>query len=159
MVPVIVTALTEPAADQLTGVTGVFDQYRRHYGQPVVAGQTLAWLTVQTGHRRLAIFVAHVGQDLAGLATTVVVPASLRLGCSWQLRDLYVVPGARRRGVARALIGAVRQAATAAGAICLSVQTEPSNIAALQLYRTSDFVPVGDIQILRCPFSAAAYDL
>jgi GNAT superfamily N-acetyltransferase len=81
----------------------------------------------------------------------MIVPASLRLGCSWQLRDLYVVPGARRRGAARALVGAVRQAATAAGAIRLSVQTEPSNIAALQLYRTSGFVPVEDIQILALP--------
>ena len=50
--------------------------------------------------------------------------------------------------MARALVGAVCQAATAAGAIRLSVQTEPSNIAALQLYRTSGFAPVEDIQIL-----------
>jgi GNAT superfamily N-acetyltransferase len=153
MVPVTVTALTAPAADQLAGVAAVFDQYRRHYGQPVVAGQTLAWLTEQAGHRRLAIFAAHAGEDRAGLATTVVVPASLRLGCSWQLWDLYVVPGARRRGVARALVGAVRRAATAAGAIGLSVQTESGNLAALQLYRTSEFVPVGDIQILALPLS------
>jgi ribosomal protein S18 acetylase RimI-like enzyme len=62
-----------------------------------------------------------------------------------------VVPGARHRGVARALVGAVCQAATAAGAIRLSVQTEPSNIAALQLYRTSGFAPVEDIQILALP--------
>jgi GNAT superfamily N-acetyltransferase len=151
MVPVTVTVLTESAAEQLAAVAEVFDQYRRHYGQPVVAGQTLAWLTEQTSHQRLAIFAAHAGEDLAGLATTVAVPASLRLGCSWQLRDLYVVPGARRRGVARALVGAVRRAATAAGAIRLSVQTEPSNIAALQLYRTSGFVPVEDIQILALP--------
>jgi hypothetical protein len=33
----------------------------------------------------------------------------------------------------------------------LSVQTESGNIAALQLYRTSEFVPVGDIQILALP--------
>ncbi len=151
MVPVRVTALTEPAAEQLVGVAEVFDQYRRHYGQPVVAGQTLAWLSDHTRHRQLSVFVAHVGEDLAGLATTVALPASLRLRCSWQLRDLYVVPGARRRGVARALVGAVRQAAAAAGAIRLSVQTEPSNIAALQLYRTSGFVPVEDIQILALP--------
>ena len=151
MVPVRVTVLTEPATEELAGVAEVFDQYRRHYGQPVVAGQTLAWLTDHTSRRRLSVFVAHIGEDLAGLATTVVVPASLRLGCSWQLRDLYVVPGARRRGVAWALVGAVRQAAIAAGAIRLSVQTEPSNIAALQLYRTSGFVPVEDIQILALP--------
>ena len=151
MVSVTVTALTEPAADQLADVAAVFDQYRRHYGQPVVAGKTLAWLTEQTIHRRLAIFVAHAGEDLAGLATTAIVPASLRLGCSWQLRDLYVVAGAMRRGVARALVAAVRRAATAAGAIRLSVQTESGNLPALQLYRTSDFVPVGDIQVLALP--------
>jgi GNAT superfamily N-acetyltransferase len=148
MVPAIVTVLTEPTAEQLAGVAEVFDQYRRHYGQPVVAGQALTWLSDHTSHRRLSVFVAYIGEDLAGLATTVVLPASLRLGCSWQLRDLYVMPGARRRGVARALVGAVRQAAIAAGAIRLSVQTEPSNIAALHLYRTSGFVPVEDIQIL-----------
>ena len=151
MVPVTVTALTKPTAEQLAGVAEVFDQYRRHYGQPVVAGQTLAWLSDHISHRRLAVFAAHVGENLAGLATAVALPASLRLGCSWQLRDLYVVPGARRRGVARALVDAVRQAATAAGAIRLSVQTEPSNIAALQLYHTSGFAPVEDIQILALP--------
>src|SRR5262249_59649424 len=122
MVPVKVTALTEPAADQLTGVAVVFDQSRRHYGQPVMAGQTLAWLTEQTSQPRLAIFIAHAGKDLAGLATILVVPASLRLGCSWQLRDLYVMPSARRRGGARALIGAVRPAATAARAIRVSAR-------------------------------------
>jgi GNAT superfamily N-acetyltransferase len=153
MVPVIVTALTEPAAEQLAGVAEVFDQYRRHYGQPALAGQTLAWLTDQISHRRLSVFVAHIGEDLAGLATTVVVPASLRLGCSWQLRDLYVIPGARHRGVARALVGAIRQTAIAAGAIRLSVQTESSNLAALQLYRTSGFVSVEDIQVLALTLS------
>jgi GNAT superfamily N-acetyltransferase len=153
MIPVRVTALTEPAAEQLVGVAELFDQYRRHYGQPVVAGQTLAWLSNHTSHRQLSVFVGHVGEDLAGLATTMALPASLRLGCSWQLRDLYVVPGARRRGVARALVGAVRQAATAAGAIRLSVQTEPSNIAALQLYRTSGFVRSRTSKSWRCRFS------
>src|SRR5215813_3061040 len=145
MVPVMVTALTGPTADQLTDVAELFDQYRRHYGQPVVAGQTLAWLTDHTGRMRLAVFTAHIGADLAGLATAVALPASLRLGCSWQLRDLYVAPGARRRGVARALVDAVRQAAAAAGAMGLSVQTEPGNTAALQLYRTSGFAEVEDL--------------
>jgi hypothetical protein len=33
--------------------------------------------------------------------TRPVVPASLRLACSWQLRNLYVVPVARRCGAGR----------------------------------------------------------
>ena len=142
MVLVQAAALIEPTAAQLSDVAEVFDDYRRHYAQPVVPGQTLAWLIDHTGHRRLTVFTARIGEDLAGLATTAMMPASLRLGCSWQLRDLYVRPSSRRRGAARALLDAVRAAAADAGALHLSVQTEPSNTAALQLYRTSGFVPL-----------------
>ena len=78
----------------------------------------------------------------------MVLPASLRLGCAWQLRDLYVVSGERRRGVGRALVSAVRAAAAAAGAIRLSVQTEADNAAALRLYQISGFIPEEGLQIL-----------
>lgn len=83
-----------------------------------------------------------------GIATTVAVPASLRLGCSWQLRDLYVVLRARRSGAGRALVSTVAAAACAAGAIRLSVQTEPANTAALQLYHSCGFIPEEDLRIL-----------
>lgn len=151
MVLVKAAALIEPTPAQLSDVAEVFDEYRQHYAQPVVPGQTLAWLIDHAGHRRLTVFSARIGEDLAGLATTAMMPASLQLGCSWQLRDLYVRPSSRRRGAARALLDAVRAAAAAAGALRLSVQTEPGNNAALQLYRTSGFVPVEDLQILMLP--------
>lgn len=151
MVFIRVALLTGAALAQLTDVAVVFDQYRRHYGQPVVPGRTLAWLTENTAEGRLAIFTAHRGEDLAGLATAVALPASLRLGCYWQLRDLYVVPGARRCGAGRALLSAVSQAAVAAGALRVSVQTESGNVAALQLYRASGFVPVEGLQGLVLP--------
>ena len=147
MVPTV-TQLVQPTAGELAEVATVFDQYRRHYGQPVVAGQTPAWLTQYTRSGMLSIFTAHIGRDLVGIATTVVVSASLRLACSWQMRDLYVVPGARRCGAGRALVTAVATAASQTGAIRLSIQTEPANTAALQLYRSSGFVPVDDLHTL-----------
>ena len=142
--------LSEAAVEELADVVVVFYQYRRHYGQPVVPGQTRAWLEDQWP-RQLVVFTACMGEDLVGLATAVVLPASLLLGYSWQLRDLYVVPGARRRGAGRALLDAVCQAAAAAGAVRVSVQTEPGNTAALQLYRTSGFTMVEDLQVLTRP--------
>jgi GNAT superfamily N-acetyltransferase len=151
MTPVTVAALIEPTAGQLADVAAVFDQYRQHYRCAVVPGQTLAWMRDQIGSGRMNVFTARSGDDLAGLATTVCVPASLTLSCSWQLRDLYVVPDTRRQGIGRALVGAVRAAAEAAGAIRLSVQTEPGNAAALQLYRASAFAPVEDLCILSLP--------
>ncbi len=144
----VVASLIKPTADQLIEVADLFDHYRRHYGEPAVPGQTLEWLQEQTDHGRLTVFTAHIGKDLIGLATAAALPASLRLSCYWQLRDLYVAPGARRRGAGRALLDAVHQAATAAGAVRLSVQTEPGNAAALELYRTSGFVPVEDLRVL-----------
>jgi len=151
VIPVTAAPLTEPAAADLAEMAELFDEYRRHYGEPAAPGQTLEWLRDNTGHGRLTVFTAHAGRDLIGFATTVALPASLRLSCYWQLRDLFVAPGARRRGAARALLDAVRRAATAAGAIRLSVQTESVNAAALQLYRTSGFVPVEDLQVLSLP--------
>lgn len=113
--------------------------------------QALAWLTRHTRSQQLTIFTAHRGSDLVGLATTVAVPASLQLGCFWRLRDLYVIPSARRCGTGRALLQAARQAAVAAGATRLSAQTEPANTAALQLYRTSGFTPVRGSEALILP--------
>jgi len=146
-----VEALTGASTTQLTEVAALFDQYRQQYGEPAAPAQALAWLTRHTRSGQLTIFTARRGPDLVGLATTVTVPASLVLGCFWQLRDLYVIPSARRCGAGRALLQAVRQAASAAGATRLSVQTEPANTAALQLYRTSGFTPVRGIEALILP--------
>jgi GNAT superfamily N-acetyltransferase len=144
----VVAQLDQPTAAELVDVAAMFDQYRHHYGEAVVAGQALAWLTQHTGSGMLTIFTARAGGDMVGFATTVTGPASLRLGCFWQLRDLYVSPLARRCGAGRALVGAVRAAACAAGAIRLSVQTEPGNTAALALYRASGFLLVEDLHVL-----------
>jgi GNAT superfamily N-acetyltransferase len=150
-----VTRLAAPAADQLAEVAGLFDQYRQHYGEPSAPERTLRWLeqhaAADAGAGRLTVFTARADGELIGLATTVELPASLGLGCFWQLRDLYVVPAARRRGTAGALVDAVRRAAAEAGAARLSVQTEPDNEAALRLYRANGFVPVTGVQALMLP--------
>jgi GNAT superfamily N-acetyltransferase len=151
----VVTQLVRPAAAELADVAAVFDQYRRHYGQPVTAGQALPWLIRHTSSGALTVFVAHIGEELAGIATTMAVPASLRLGCAWQLRDLYVLPEARHGGTGRALVSAVSAAAAAAGAIRLSVQTEPDNGPALRLYAASGFAPEEDLRVLTLDLPAS----
>jgi GNAT superfamily N-acetyltransferase len=118
-----VNVLTESVSG-LTEVAAVFDQYRQHYGQPAASEDSRKWLAGQLAHNRLIIFVAHIDDEVVGLATVTDLPASLRLRSFWQIRDLFVVPSARRKGVGRALISAVREAATLAHALRLSVQTE-----------------------------------
>jgi len=140
----------------LRDVAELFDAYRQHYGQPPAPDETLAWLREQVGADRLSVFTARDAELLVGLATTTVVPASLRLRSFWQVRDLYVLPAARRSGTARALLEQVRREAVAAGALRLSLQTETGNGAALQLYRAAGFRPVEGLEALMLPLTPDA---
>jgi GNAT superfamily N-acetyltransferase len=133
--------------EALAAASGLFNQYRHSYGErPDEDVHTLGWLTDMVDCNMLTVYTASVvspaGTRPIGLATCHAIPASLMLGRFWQLRDLYVIPEARRRGVAAALVNAARAAALAAGATRLSLVTETDNQAALELYRTLGFRPV-----------------
>ncbi len=133
------------AADSLGDVealAGVFDRYRVHYGEAADLGRSARWLTQNLGPGGLQAFVAQDGSTVVGFATVVRVPASLRLGHFWQIRDLFVVPSHRRRGVALALLEAMRSAAAASGASRLALQTEEDNERALAVYRRAGYMPV-----------------
>jgi ribosomal protein S18 acetylase RimI-like enzyme len=136
---------------ELNSVAGVLDEYRHHYGQEPAPARSRDWLGTQLQRRLLSVFVARLDGATVGLATTFVAPATHVLEHVWQLRDLYVVPVARRHGVATALVTGVRDAATADGAVRLSLQTEPGNEAALRLYRRLGFGPVDGVVALTLP--------
>jgi GNAT superfamily N-acetyltransferase len=150
-----VNVLTESASG-LTEVAAVFDQYRQHYGEPAAPEDSRKWLADQIARNRLVIFVAHIDDDVVGLATVTDLPASLRLRSFWQIRDLFVIPSSRRKGVGRALLSAVREAAIEAYAMRLSVQTESDNNHAISLYLKSGFEPVEGYDALIMPLRAEA---
>lgn len=133
--------------ETLAAASGLFNQYRHHYGEPPGADErTFGWLTDMVRSKMLTVYTASAdssaGAPPIGLATAHAIPASLAMGQFWQLRDLYVVPESRRQGTAAALVSAVRAAAFSAGATRLSLATEPENQAALGLYRRLGFRPV-----------------
>ena len=139
--------------EALAAASNLFNQYRHDYGQPSNADErTLGWLTEMVRSNMLTVYTASVDSPVdappVGLATAHSIPASLVMGRSWQLRDLYVLPRLRRHGAGAALVSAVREAALAAGAIRLSLVTEPDNAAALGLYQTLGFRPVEDLASL-----------
>ena len=105
--------------ESLGAASGLFNRYRHHYGQHSDEDErTPGWLIDMVGSGMLTVYTAFAGtsedEPPIGLATAHAVPASLAMGQSWQLRDLYVLPEARGRGAAAALVGAVRDAARAA---------------------------------------------
>jgi ribosomal protein S18 acetylase RimI-like enzyme len=139
--------------ETLAAASGLFNQYRHHYGEsPDADERTLGWLTGMVQSKMLTVYTASVDSPTdappIGVATGHAIPAALVMGQFWQLRDLYVRPESRRQGVAAALVSAVREAALAAGATRLSLVTEAENQAALGLYRRLGFRPVEDLATL-----------
>jgi GNAT superfamily N-acetyltransferase len=136
---VSVRAIAAPARGELEALAEIFDHYRAHYGEAPDASGSGYWLDENLGTSRLRVFVAEESGRLVGFAITMDVPASLRLGHFWQIRDLFVLPTHRRLGVGRALLASVRTAAIASGALRLVVQTEDDNDPALHLYADSGY--------------------
>lgn len=145
-----VTILRIAAADpDVTEAAAEFDEYRCHDGHPPAFGATRTWLVEQLTCQRIAVAAAldSAGRYM-GLITTTAMPASLTLGTAWSIRDLYVVPEHRRRGIASRLIHHVVNDARNVGALRLSLQTEPDNAAALPLYAAAGFQPVEALAVL-----------
>lgn len=138
-ISISVRALASPARSEVEALAEIFDRYRAHYGEASDVSGAASWLDENLRTGRLRVFVAEDSASLVGFATAIVVPASLRLAHSWQIRDLFVLPTHRRLGVGRALLAAVREAAIASGALRLAVQTEEDNDPALRLYADSGY--------------------
>lgn len=70
------------------------------------------------------------------LGFTLLYPtwSSLSMKPWWNLNDLYVVPEARKRGVARALMERARRLAEETGASGLGLETGKDNLPAQKLY-------------------------
>jgi len=67
-------------------------------------------------------------------------------GCAsdeWEIENVVVVPGKRRRGVATALVGDLLRKAVQSRAAAVLLEVRESNIGARQLYETHGFSEVG----------------
>jgi len=143
----VVVGTVRPDEEGWAEYVGLFADYRAHYGagEPE-PGACDRWL--RTHEATVHCYLARAPEPVA-MAVVVVSPASLRLGVFWQLRDLFVAPEARRRGVGRAVVRSVATDARAAGALRLALQTESSNAAAQALYHGLGFEDVaGYLQMM-----------
>ena len=149
-----VRILTAPTRSEVDALAEVFDRYRAHYGEPHDAASASRWLEQCLHAGRLRAFVAEEDGKLVGFATTIEIPASLRLAHFWQIRDLFVFPAHRGLGVGHALLASVRAAAAESGAVRLTVQTESDNAAALRLYAGCGYALVGGYCHLALPLGS-----
>lgn len=142
------TAATDPL---FAGAAALFDEYRQHYGANPAPDAVATWMLEQVLSARAQIYVSGRGGTAYGICAIAVVPAALTLRTVWLIRDLFVAPEARRRGVGRDLLAHVAREARVAGAHRLSLRTETANARAIELYARAGFDVLTDVAVMERP--------
>jgi ribosomal protein S18 acetylase RimI-like enzyme len=119
-------------------VAYLFDLYRQFYQQPADPPATVAFLHDRLERNESVVFVARndAGQAIA-FAQLYPLFCSVALKRQWLLYDLYVLPEARRTGVARALLERCRELGIQTASHALFLETGHTNTAAQQLYEAA----------------------
>lgn len=123
--------------DDLDALASLFDAYRQFYAQAADLPKALAYLAERIVRRdaELLLALAPDGQAL-GFAQLYPALCSVDVAAYGVLYDLYVVPQARRAGVARALLQAARDTAVSRHWSRLELSTANDNHAAQRLYES-----------------------
>ncbi len=114
----------------------LFDAYRRFYQQPGDLALAREFLRARiTADESVLLLAADAAGHALGFVQMYPLFSSVRALRTLLLNDLFVAEGARRHGVARALLDAAAAFGRAAGVARLELETMPDNHAAQALYR------------------------
>jgi ribosomal protein S18 acetylase RimI-like enzyme len=118
----------------------LFDAYRSFYGQAPDPEGARRFLEDRLGRRESSLLFAEEEGEALGFAQLYPSFSSVRMRSALILNDLYVIPAARRRGVARELLSAARVLAQDHGAAMVQLETACANAAAQALYLGEGYV-------------------
>ncbi len=130
--------------DDLDELVPLFAAYRVFYKQPDDAHKARAFLHDRLHNDESVVFMARVDGKAVGFTLLYPCFSSVRASRTWLLNDLYVDAGARRKGVAAALLDAARQHGLSTGATSLTLQTGKDNTAAQALYEREGWIRQDD---------------
>ena len=131
------TTISRAGPADLDALATLFDAYRTFYGQTPDLPLARQWLRERLRFGESVVLVAKRGGTVVGFVQLYPMFSSVRTSRTWILNDLYVDAGARRRGVARALLDASAAFARGDGAAGISLETTQDNAAARALYRAA----------------------
>ncbi|MGX5673897.1 N-acetyltransferase family protein [Thermomonas fusca] len=118
----------------LDALAALFDAYRQFYGQPSDPALARQWLRERLRFGESTVLLAKRAGSTVGFVQLYPMFSSVRTAKTWILNDLYVDAGARRQGVARALLDAAAAFAREDGAAGIALETSRDNAAARALY-------------------------
>ena len=129
------TTIRRATVADLDALVPLFDAYRIFYAQASDPVRAREFLAQRLANGESAVLVAERGPSAVGFTQLYPVFSSVRTARTWLLNDLFVVDGARRGGVARALLDAAAAFAREQGAAGLMLETTRDNAPARALYR------------------------
>ncbi|KPK57604.1 MAG: hypothetical protein AMJ59_18645 [Gammaproteobacteria bacterium SG8_31] len=118
----------------------LFRAYLRFYGRTPGLSAPEEFLRARLRSMDSLIFLAEIGGRAIGFAQLYPSFDSIELDKILILHDLFVEPDARRRGVARGLMEAVRQYGETVGACGIGLATAIDNDGAQALYEQLGYV-------------------
>lgn len=137
------TDLRRATTADLDDLAPLFDAYRQFYGQAPDLDAARRFLAARLHAGDSTLLLARRGADGPALGFAQLYPSFSSVACRpiLILNDLYVHAGGRGLGVGRALLEACRDAARAAGAARLVLETGDDNRRAQALYEAFGFRP------------------
>jgi len=131
------TTIRRASAADLDALVPLFDAYRVFYGQPSDPRRARHFLAERLANGESVVLLAERGPSAVGFTQLYPIFSSVRTARTWLLNDLFVAEGARRGGVARALLDAAAAFARGQGAAGLVLETTRDNAPARALYRAA----------------------
>ena len=118
-------------------LTELFDLYRQFYLYPQDLTLARNFLEERIGNQESVIYLAE-NERHEGLGFVQLYPSfsSTLAGKVWILYDLFVHPGARSQGVARALMKRAERLAIETDAVEINLATATDNVEAQALYES-----------------------
>lgn len=129
----------------LEDLTILFDAYRIFYKQEGDVSAARKFLKERLLRNESVIYIAYNEENAIGFTQLYPIFSSVSLKNAWLLNDLYVLPSARRSGVAEALLNAAREHGIDTGAKWLLLETAMDNFPAQSLYEKNGWVKAEDI--------------
>lgn len=127
------------AADHdIKSIAVLFDAYRRFYNRAPDVSSAENYLRARFENDESVLFVAERSPgDAIGFCQLYPAFCSVFMARFFSLYDLFVTPGARKMGGARALLAAAERYAAEQGGIRLELRTARANLPAQALYEST----------------------
>ena len=129
----------------LEDLTILFNAYRIFYKQEGDVTAAREFLKERLLRNESVVYIAFNEENAIGFTQLYPIFSSVSLKNAWLLNDLYVIPSARRSGVAEALLNAAREHGIDTGAKWLLLETALDNFPAQSLYEKNGWVRAEDI--------------